>query len=134
MPPRKKVPVFLSFDYDHDSDLRTLLIGQSRHTDSPFSIADWSIKYASRGWKAEARQRIRRAGLVIVICGNHTDQAVGVAAELAIAKEEKKNYFLLAGRKHGPNRRPQGTWFWETIHAWTWDNLRSMTSGKPRSG
>jgi hypothetical protein len=67
--------------------------------------------------------------VVIVICGLRTHQAVGVSAELAITKAEGKRYFLLAGRKNGANRRPHGTWFWETIHPWTWDNLRAMTTG-----
>ena len=35
-----KKRVFVSFDYDHDSDLKTLLVGQVRNPDSPFEIAD----------------------------------------------------------------------------------------------
>lgn len=40
------VPVFISFDYDHDGDLTTLLVGQAKNSDSPFYIEDWSIRYA----------------------------------------------------------------------------------------
>jgi integrase len=35
---------FISFDYDHDEDLKTLLVGQAKNPDSPFWIADQSIK------------------------------------------------------------------------------------------
>jgi hypothetical protein len=36
--------VFTSFDFDHDESLRNLLVGQARNPDSPFEIADWSVK------------------------------------------------------------------------------------------
>lgn len=39
-----KVRVFISFDYDHDSDLKTMLVGQAKNEDSPFEIDDWSVK------------------------------------------------------------------------------------------
>lgn len=43
---------YISFDYDHDNDLKTLLVGQARNPDSPFEIVDMSIKEViSEGWK-----------------------------------------------------------------------------------
>ena len=39
-----KKRTFISFDYDHDSDLKNLLVGQARNEDSPFEITDMSIK------------------------------------------------------------------------------------------
>lgn len=42
-----KARCFISFDYDNDSDLKNLLVGQAKYEDSPFEIADWSIKEAS---------------------------------------------------------------------------------------
>ena len=35
---------FISFDYDHDMDLKTLLVGQAKNSDTPFEIADYSVK------------------------------------------------------------------------------------------
>lgn len=128
MAPLKKARVFISFDYDHDGDLRTLLSGQGKRSSAPFAIADWSIKQESRSWKREARERIRRSDVVIVICGHHTHQAVGVAHEVAIAREEGKPVYLLKGRKGGWVRKPRGC-FWDTIHPWTQENLRAMTTG-----
>ncbi len=107
-----------------------MLIGQSRHPRSPFYISDESIKQASRRWKSEARTRIRRADMVIVICGLQTHRAVGVTTEIDIARAEGKPDALLRGRRRGWVRRPRGAWFWETMHDWTWDNLRVMTTGK----
>jgi hypothetical protein len=40
--------VFVSFDYDHDEDLKILLVGQSRKHDTPFAFEDWSIKRATK--------------------------------------------------------------------------------------
>jgi hypothetical protein len=44
------------FDYDHDEFLRTALVGQSKHEDTPFEICDWSVKEPFTGdWKKKAR-------------------------------------------------------------------------------
>jgi hypothetical protein len=124
----KKTRTFVSYDYDNDLDLKSLLVGQSRHKDSPFFIEDWSIKQESRGWRSDARRRIRLSGIVIVICGLHTHQAVGVTAEIEIARDEGVPYYLLRGRKTGFVRRPKGTsMLWDTIHPWTWKNLAVLT-------
>lgn len=119
---------FISFDYDHDARLKDLLLGQAKHSDTPFEIADWSIKTASPTWKAEARRRIKAAGLVIVLCGQHTHTAVGVAEELRIAKEEGVPYFLLAGYQTG-NTKPTTATTGDKLYKWTWDNLKALVKG-----
>ena len=35
---------FISFDFDHDEDLRNLLVGQAKNPDSSFTISNWSLK------------------------------------------------------------------------------------------
>jgi hypothetical protein len=130
--PPTRTPVFVSFDYDHDARLRDLLVGQGRNDDSPFFIEDWSIKKESKGWKADARKRISRSKLVIAICGRHTSKAVGVAAEIAIARELQVRYILLRGYKDGKVERPAGTsWFFDPTYDWTWENLRKLTDMRP---
>ena len=121
--------VFISFDYDNDSALKEFLVGQSRHSDSPFTIADWSIKVASPTWKAEARRRIRASDLVIVICGKHTDKAVGVAIELTIAQEEGIDYFLLNGYADAIGEKPTSAKSTDKIYKWTWDILKTLVGG-----
>jgi hypothetical protein len=125
--PPKKTRVFVSFDYDHDDDIRVLLLGQAKNHDTPFSFEDWSIKQETKGWTEDARKRIKRSDVVIVICGHNTNTAVGVTAEINIAREEGVPFHLLNGRKSGWVRRPQGTsWLWDTLHFWTWPNISSM--------
>lgn len=124
-----KVPVFISFDYDHDDDLKMLLVGQAKNEGSPFSITDWSIKEASSDWRDKARSRIKRADQVIVICGKYTDSATGVNAEIEIARDEKKPYFLLAGRADGGNKKPTAAISSDKLYNWTWDNLKTLIAG-----
>jgi len=125
-----KVRVFTSFDFDHDEDLRNLLVGQSKNPDSPFDLADWSVKEPMVGnWKEKVRTRIRGVDIVAVICGEHTDTATGVSAELSIAQEEKKPYFLLWGRANKTCKKPKTAKDTDKIYKWTWDNLKSLIGG-----
>ena len=123
-----KTRVFISFDYDHDIDLKNAIVGQARMPDSPFEIADWSIKEASRNWRTEAQQRIRNVQQVIVICGEHTGTAQGVGIEVALTREQGKPYFLLWGRQDRHCQQPLGAEN-ETMYRWTWDNLKILING-----
>ena len=122
--------VFISFDFDHDDDLRVLLIGQAKNDDSPFDIADWSVKEELTGdWKEKVAKRIKQVDQVAVICGQHTDTATGVSAEIEMARECEKPYFLLAGRASGGNKKPKGALEGDKIYKWTWENLKSLIAG-----
>ena len=121
---------FISFDYDHDSDLKALLVGQARNVDSPFEITDMSIKETiSNNWKNNARRRIKGCDVVIVICGHETNTATGVSAELKIAREEGVDYFLLNGRASGRCVKPTTAKIDDKIYDWTWNNLKILVGG-----
>ena len=121
--------VFISFDYDHDFFLKEALVGQSRLPDSPFIIVDWSIKEPSADWQVQARRRIRASDVVAVICGHHTQSAIGVATELAIAREERIPAFLLAGYSDGAAQRPTTALPEDKMYKWTWENLKILVHG-----
>jgi len=122
---------FIAFDYDHDEFLRTALVGQSKHPDTDFEIADWSVKepFAERDWEKKVRTRIRQANLVIVICGEYTYAATGVATELRIAREEKLPYFLLWGYSGKTCYKPTTALDTDKIYNWTWENLKNLVKG-----
>lgn len=121
---------FISFDFDHDEDLRNLLAGQAKHPDSPFEFANWSVKEPMTGdWKEKVRQRIRSTDLAIVICGEWTHTATGVAAELRIVQEEHKPYFLLWGRPGKTCTKPTSATAADKIYEWTWANLKALGGG-----
>jgi len=121
---------FISFDFDHDDDLRTMLAGQAKHPDTPFEIKDRSVKEPLTGdWKEKVRRRMDNVDLVIVICGEHTHQASGVAAELTIAREKGKPYFLLWGRNGKTCTKPTSARAEDKVYQWTWDGLKSLIAG-----
>jgi hypothetical protein len=121
---------FISFDFDHDEDLRNLLVGQAKNPDTPFEIKDRSLKEPLSGdWKEKIRRRMENIDVVIVICGAHTHTAAGVAAELEIAKYAGKDYFLLWGRSGENCKKPTTASSEDNIYKWTWDNLKSLING-----
>lgn len=126
-----KTRTFISFDYDHDSDLKILLVGQSKLSDTPFEITDLSVKEPMTGdWREKVRTRIKGVDVVCVICGEYTDTAVGVSVELTIAQEEKKPYFLLNGRANKTCVKPKSALSSDKIYDWTWENLKILIGGK----
>ena len=123
--------VFISFDFDHDEELRDALVGQAKNPDSPFSIADWSVHEAfDSNWRQKVRERIRKTDLTIVICGEHTHDAKGVAAEVSITREEGKPYFLLRGRPKKACTKPDMTIRTDKVYNWTWENLKRLIAGE----
>lgn len=124
-----KKRTFISFDYDHDVSLKNLLVGQSKNDDSPFEIVDMSIKEAiDYNWKYYARRRIKSCDVVVVICGEHTDTATGVSAELEITQEEGVKYFLLKGYSDKACKKPKAAKSTDSMIEWTWDNLKKLLS------
>lgn len=126
----QKRRAYISFDFDHDNDLKIMLVGQARNPASPFDIIDMSIKeVVSENWKANARRRIKSCDIVIVICGAYTNHATGVSAEIRIAREENIPYFLLAGRSDIGVQKPTAAYSSDKIYNWTWDNLNMLIRG-----
>ncbi len=121
---------FISFDFDHDEELRNALVAQAKNPDSPFNIADWSVHEPfDNNWRARVRSRILSTDLTIVICGEHTHTANGVAAEVTITQEESKPYFLLWGRPHKTCTKPRNALATDMIYKWTWENLKLLIAG-----
>ena len=126
--------VFISFDYDNDKDLPGNLVAQAEKSESPFAIFDLSVKHSIDGrWQQEVRKLIRQSDLLIVICGQHTHQAAGVEAELTIAREEGKPYFLLRGRSGKTCTRPKNARQEDRIHPWKWTRLEQLFANPGRA-
>jgi len=121
------IRVFLSFDRDRDRDLHERLIRDSRSSDSPFEIADWSGRDVG-SWGVQSdeslRARIARVDALIVICGEHTDSAVDVSLELRIAQDQNKPYFLIWGRRELTCTKPLGARPRDDMYTWIWDLLK----------
>ena len=118
---------FISFDFDHDEDLRNLLAA-GPNPDTPFEFANWSVREPMTGdWKDKVRGRIRSTELMIVICGEWTHTASGVAAELTIAREERKPTSCCGGARN-PCTKPTSATAAQ-IYEWTWANLKALVGG-----
>jgi hypothetical protein len=125
-----KKRVFISFDFDHDKDTKIMLAGQAKLPDSPFDFKDASVKEPLTGdWKEKVERRMDNVDLVIVLCGEHTNKASGVAAELAIAQEKNKEYFLLAAYAGKTCTKPTSAKSSDKVYKWTWDNLKTLIGG-----
>jgi hypothetical protein len=121
------VRVFMSYDLENDEDLHDLLLAQSRRPSSGFEISARSdAATATDRWGERVRRRICGADEVIVICGEHTEASPRVSAELRIAQEEHKPYFLLWGRRERMCTKPVGAKPNEGMYSWTWEILQNQ--------
>lgn len=122
--------VFISFDYDNDEGVKIMLAGQAKLQDSPFDFKDASVKEHLTGdWKEKVRRRMDNIDVVIVLCGEKTHTAKGVSAELEIAQEKKKEYFLLQAYSSKTCTKPTAALSTDKMYNWTWDNLKKLIGG-----
>ena len=125
-----KKRAFISFDYDHDEGAKTMLAGQAKLPDTPFDFTDASVKdHLTGDWKDKVRRRMDNIDVVIVLCGQHTHLASGVATELTIAREKYKDYFLLAAYSDKTCTKPTSAQPGDKVYNWTWDNLKALIGG-----
>lgn len=120
-----KKRVFVSFDFDNDKVLKDFLIGQAKLPDSPFEVADHSLKEAApeRNWEMKAEAAIRKSQIVLVMVGPHTHQAQGVLKEVAMARRNAIPIVQVIGYKDGdypavPNAG--------RLYKWDWENLKKL--------
>jgi hypothetical protein len=114
----------VSFDLDHDRDLHERLREQAgRQLD--FAVSGCSEAGGVTGsWSERVRRRISASDEVVVICGEHTDEAAGVSAELRIAQEENKPYVLVWGRRERMCKKPVGARPDDGVYSWTAEILQ----------
>jgi hypothetical protein len=113
----------MSFDLDHDGDLRDRLLEESRKAGSSFEISGCS---ESSGPPERVRRRISEADEVIVICGAHTAESAQVRDEIGLAQEVEKPYFLLWGRREVMCTKPVGARAGDSMYSWTSSIVRDQ--------
>jgi len=125
-----KIRISISFDIDHDEGTKTMLANQAKLPDSPFDFKDNSVKdHLTGDWKQKVWQRMDNVDAVIILCGTMTHIATGVAAELSIAKEKNKPYFLLAAYSDKNCTKPTSASASDKVYNWTWPNLKTLIGG-----
>jgi hypothetical protein len=112
--------VFVSFDVENDGELYELLLAQSRSPSSGFAVSGSSEPSSdTEVGRERVRRRIREVDQVIVICGKHTEDSTRMSAELLIAQEEQRPYFLLWGRREIMCTKPIGAKPADGMYSWT---------------
>jgi predicted GTPase len=122
-----KKRVFVSFDFDNDKTLKDFIIGQSRHSDSPFEVVDTSLKEAApeKSWEEKANAAIKRSDIVLVMVGSNTHKAPGVLKEVGMARAAKIPIVQVIGYKDGDYTAVPDA---GRLYAWNWDNLKKLLS------
>lgn len=122
-----KPRVFISFDFDNDKVLKDFLVGQSKNTDSPFKISDWSMKEEApeEHWEEEAERRINHSDMVIVMVGPKTHNAPGVLKEIKIARKLEKPISQIIGYNNGRYKPVPDA---GRLYSWNWENLKKLFS------
>lgn len=121
-----KKRVFISFDFDNDLSLKTMLAGQAKLPDSPFEISDWSLKEASlqKDWEEKALSKIKRSDIVVVITGKSTWRASGVKKEVNMARNCSIKIVQIKPQGSNPIRVENAG----VLYDWTWGNLKLLLS------
>lgn len=128
------IPVFVSFDPQHDRELYELLLTQSRTQSSGFTIVGNSLGNAGHAVDHDRTvNSIREASQMIVICGEHSESSTSMTAELATAEQEDKPYFLVWGRRELMCTKPTGAKSSEGMYSWTLPILRDQLEQMTRS-
>jgi hypothetical protein len=123
----ERIRIFVCFDLDHDTDLQEQLVEQSSLPISRFEISGRSEgRVVTQLWAENVRRQICEADQVIVICGEHTGESNAVSAELRIAQEEHRPYFLLWGRREVMCTKPAAARPADGMYSWTREILHSQ--------
>ena len=120
---KKKVRVFLSFEFGKDNELHHNFYTQAEDH-SQYEIIDCSLNEAYHPdpkWLNKARAQIKKSDIVIVMVGQDTHNATGVEKEVGEANKLKKPIFQVRpqGRTHGGVRGAGEVipWKWLQIDA-----------------
>lgn len=128
---------FISFDFDHDETEKNLFVGQSKNSNTPFSIEDWSSKSSlpQSEWEKIIKSKINNCNMLIVLSGKTMASATGVSKEISMAKDQNVPVFGVYVDGAGTTSNlPAGLQRNRTI-SWGWDGIANaveqmMTEGK----
>lgn len=119
---------FISFDFDHNETEKTLFVGQSKNSKTPFSIQDWSAKSSmpQSKWEAIVEEKIKKCNMVIVLVGKYMASATGVKKEIKMAKNNNVPVFgVYVGGANTTSNLPDGLSRTRVIK-WEWDKIAEM--------
>jgi hypothetical protein len=120
-----KPRAFISFAAE-DAQVRDLFVGQSRHPDTPWELADFSLHEPfENAWKTQTKPRITGCDVVIALIGKGTHQAHGALWEIETAKQLGVPVFGVHISKDDKGKLP-GCMFGIPVIHWTWDGIANQ--------
>jgi hypothetical protein len=115
--------IFTSFAIE-DSNLRTLFVGQSRNSSTPFEMTDYSVKSAwDTSWKINCRVRIRSCRGLIAIITRNSPYADGQLWEISCARQESVPVLLMYGSANDKGVRLPAPLSGLSVYDWTWPTI-----------
>lgn len=119
---------FISFDYDHDEEIKRLFAGQgTKSSPTPYHVEDWSSKVPlpQAQWEALIASKVKGCNLMIVLVGPHAANAGGVAKEIQFAKQADVPFFGVYVNGANANTALPAGLPRNRVVAWTWPNVGS---------
>jgi hypothetical protein len=117
-----KPRAFISFAAE-DAQARDLFVGQSRHPDTPWELADFSLHEPfENAWKTQTKPRIKGCDVVIALIGKGTHQAQGALWEIETAKQLGVPVFGVHISKDDKGKLP-GCMFGIPVIHWKWEGI-----------
>ncbi|MDD4989600.1 MAG: TIR domain-containing protein [Candidatus Pacebacteria bacterium] len=118
---------FISFDFDNNETEKHLFAGQSKHSETPFSIEDWSSKthLPQNQWERLIEAKIGATNMLIVLVGNTTAWATGVVKEISFARKNNVPIFgVYVDGANSSTHLPEGLARNRVID-WEWNSIAS---------
>lgn len=117
--------IFTSFAVE-DSNLRDLLVGQSKNDNCPFEFVDMSVKDPwDNQWKTNCRTKIKGCDGMIAIVTKNTKNADGQLWEVKCAKEEDIPCRGIWGHSEEAGLSLPAEFNDVSVVRWDWDNIKN---------
>ena len=121
--------IFVSFP-EQDENLRDLLVGQSKNTNSPFDFTDMSVhKPWDNAWKTKCRTKIKSCDGLIAIITPNTLKADGQIWEINCADEEDVPILCIKTSEYIPGDKTKAKIGNRRIFNWDWDTIKNFIEG-----
>ena len=121
--------IFVSFP-EQDSNLRDLLVGQARNTNSPFDFVDMSVHKAwDSAWKTKCRTKIKSCDGLIAIITSNTYNADGQIWEIDCAADENIPILCIKTSEYKPSSWTESKIGHRRVYNWDWNTIQKFIEG-----
>ncbi len=119
-----KKRVFISFAYDNDHTVNTLLAHKAQFPASHIEVSDSSYQKGlpEKEWEKQAETKIKKSDIVVIIAGPKSLKASGIKKEISIAEKHNIEIVQLKPQETKSTTIPSDG----VLSNWTWDTLKNI--------